>query len=55
MRTRRYQLRRIPLFPLVPIIPAMMIGGTFVLSILSFARLRRLTHSLGVPLPVTPA
>jgi hypothetical protein len=45
---RMNRLRELPLFPFVPIVPALLVGGTFVLSILSFARLRRLSRSLAL-------
>jgi hypothetical protein len=42
------RIRELPLFPFVPIVPALLMGGTFVLTILSFAKLRRLSRALAL-------
>ena len=54
MRKSMKQLRKIPLFPYVPIVPALLLGGSFVLSLLSFIKVRKLSARVS-PLAELPA
>jgi len=47
MRIRR-ELRKIPLFPYVPIVPVALFAGSIALSIISLVKVRRLSRSLAL-------
>jgi len=46
-------MRRIPLFPFIPIVPVALFAGSIALSIISLVKVRRLSRSLDQATPAT--
>jgi len=46
MKSILNNLKKIPLFPVIPLVPAMIVGGMVAMSVMTLAKVRRISRSL---------